>query len=51
MDEDGGGRWGTVRDARGTARVISHEATINGSEAYDFNSSQYRSEMLGLLIL
>ena len=43
----GGGRGGHS----GPARVMSHEATMNRSEVYDFNSSQYWSEMMGLLIL
>ena len=44
MVKDGGGR-------PGTARVMSHDATMNHSKVYNFNSSQYRSEMMGSSIL
>ena len=60
MGVDGRGRLRTVEDGRdggdprgrpGTARVMSHDASKNRSEVYGFNSSQYRSEMMGLSIL
>ena len=35
----------------GTASVMSHEAAMNCSKVYDFNSSQYRSEMMSSSIL
>ena len=48
----GDGRWGTDGGGRpGSARVMSHEASMNRSEVYEFNSSQYQSEMIGLSIL
>ena len=47
----GGGRVGDGGGCPGTVSVISHEATMNRSELYDLNSSQYRSEMIGLSIL
>ena len=43
---DGEGQRGTV----GTARVMSHDATMIRLEVYDFNSSQYRRELMGLSI-
>ena len=36
---DGEGPWGTPGGPPGTARVISHEALMDRSEVYEFNSS------------
>ena len=54
MSEDGRDWVRTVGDCGGrpgTARVMFHDATMIRSEVYDFNSSQYPNEMIGLSIV
>ena len=45
-----GGRRGIAGDGGGTTKVMCHGDIVIRSDMYDFNSGQYRSQMMDLSI-